>query len=256
MKKLLTYNLFENMDDLHIKRMSEQLLTAIVNKKPIAYIETLISNGADVNYNNSKALDTPFLTAGVVKDINIMDCLLKHGADINGVNKDGETALMLSILHNDFDIFNFLIKKGADVNIITKWSSTAIHYACRFNDTGEYVKPLIDAGSNLDVQDNSGFAAIHYAINNDFDRLIGIKELIKAGANLTLKNNIGKDFIMIINNEFTDTWSWLETYEAQKLILSKAPVLYKSFKWRGIDLDPEIEEEFKYLDSASDLNLI
>jgi len=41
--------------------------------------------------------------------------LLKHGANINGQNNSGDTALHLSALKGSTKMFNFLVKQGADM---------------------------------------------------------------------------------------------------------------------------------------------
>lgn len=48
-------------------------------------------------------------------DVPFARLLLKYGADVNGQNRSGDTALHLAALKGSTKMFNFLLKHGADV---------------------------------------------------------------------------------------------------------------------------------------------
>ena len=52
--------------------------------------------------------------------------IVKSGADVNEVDKIGETALMWAVYNDYVDIVKLLINAGADVNVKNKYEFTAL----------------------------------------------------------------------------------------------------------------------------------
>jgi ankyrin repeat protein len=82
-------------------------------------IDWLLDHGADVNTPNADGL-VPLHVAifAATRDshqkIRIIESLLKHGAAIDPVDKSGRTPLHLAAATYDKDIVDFLLKNGAD----------------------------------------------------------------------------------------------------------------------------------------------
>lgn len=55
--------------------------------------------------------------------------LIKNGADVNTVDKNGRTALMFATIEGRTDIVKELIKNGVDVNAVNEWGTTALAFA-------------------------------------------------------------------------------------------------------------------------------
>uniref|UniRef100_A0A2I2ZYT8 Retinoic acid induced 14 n=1 Tax=Gorilla gorilla gorilla TaxID=9595 RepID=A0A2I2ZYT8_GORGO len=55
--------------------------------------------------------------------------LLDHGADVNSRNKSGRTALMLACEIGSSNVVEALIKKGADLNLVDSLGHNALHYS-------------------------------------------------------------------------------------------------------------------------------
>lgn len=93
----------------------------------------------------------------------------------------------------DFEKAKESIIKGADVNALdtrkSKSGRRPLNWAS-FYGHSEIVKLLIDNGTNINAQNNSGFTAIHHAVeNNQKDIVI---QLIKAKADISIANKNGK----------------------------------------------------------------
>lgn len=67
------------------------------------------------------------------KRIEIMEYLLDLKSDINKQDELGQTALHIAVKNNDFDVINMLIKRGADANIKNRNGLTPLQYMCNKN---------------------------------------------------------------------------------------------------------------------------
>lgn len=83
-------------------------------------IELLLKNGANINSKDSE-LNTPLHHTQYNSDVKVLEILLSQGADINGQNMYGETILVRTCFHvpnhNSAEKVLFLLKSGADINI-------------------------------------------------------------------------------------------------------------------------------------------
>ena len=83
--------------------------------KSVPMIELLLQNHANVE-SKSTTGSTPLNTAAEMCNFGkVTEILLKHGADVNTVNKEGYTPIMHSIRFGHEDQFDMLMKCGADI---------------------------------------------------------------------------------------------------------------------------------------------
>ena len=95
-------------------QLTENTLAGAARTGDIEAIKQHIAEGADVN---ELLFEMPPLTWAVTMgQIETAELLLQHGADINGRNRDGNTALHLAIFLGHAGTAELLIKNGADVN--------------------------------------------------------------------------------------------------------------------------------------------
>ena len=116
--------------------------------------------------------------------------------DVNYVDKDGDYLIHVSVIHihsykKNKDILEYLIKAGANVNAVNSYNSTPLHYASYYN-LSEVAKILIDAGADVDVYERDGdedgypkkFTPLLSAVRDGF--LDTAKTLIAGGANVNV----------------------------------------------------------------------
>lgn len=97
-----------------------------VEKGDLARLDRLVRRGMDINIRNSSG-ESPLLAA---KEIAVVSWLIEHGADLNAVDKDGDTALMKAARNGRIDIAEKLIAAKADLNRkSTAYHRTALMYA-------------------------------------------------------------------------------------------------------------------------------
>jgi ankyrin repeat protein len=184
-------------------------------------IKRLVEKGANVNKPGDYG-ETVLFDVANRGDLDLVQFLLQHGADINHKSRANETALFKARRHPE--IFKFLVENGCDTTCITRYDKVDIMYMlCTFENvelatylldkgldihrTFEYntsyldvaakssnletVKLLLSRGAVVSRTDDWGNTPLHKslfeAINIDV-----VKFLIANGADVNHKNNEGK----------------------------------------------------------------
>ena len=105
--------------------------------------------------------------------------LVKEGADVNRLNSDGDTPLMVAIQRRDLKCAQELIDCGADVNALSSIHYTAMNYASQ-QDSGECLEFLIKTGADVNFSDY--LTPLMTAARDGKDK--NVVTLIKAGAHV------------------------------------------------------------------------
>ena len=93
------------------------LLHDAVRTKKTDAINILLKHGADINAQDNNG-NTPLFTA-IRRSANskVIDILLKHNADVNIANNAGQTPIFIAASRGHINTVEKLIESGADVNI-------------------------------------------------------------------------------------------------------------------------------------------
>jgi ankyrin repeat protein len=103
------------------------LLASKYGRKYVA--EVLISNGADVNAIDNDGNTPLMLVAGYHYHRGIVKLLIDAKVDVNAQNRKGETALMKGAMHGHADVLKLLINANADVDTKANNGITALTMA-------------------------------------------------------------------------------------------------------------------------------
>lgn len=107
-----------------------ELITAIRHQN-VQKVQTLLSEGANVNERDEGPVRTPLMWAAAAGNITIVESLLNHGAAVNAQDDFGKTALMLAIEKGHNQIARLLLAKGAKADVgkpgTTFHSSALLH---------------------------------------------------------------------------------------------------------------------------------
>lgn len=95
-------------------------------------IEWLVERGAEINAISKDRGYSPVMDAVWKSSLDIVDLLIKLGADLNIVSNDGQTALIVATGASNPRICELLVKNGADPNFKDKMGMSSLEYARLF----------------------------------------------------------------------------------------------------------------------------
>ncbi|MCF6776219.1 ankyrin repeat domain-containing protein [Thiotrichales bacterium 19X7-9] len=134
-----------------------------MNEKLIGFIRTgdldevkgLLS-GQSVNFNING--QTPLHLAAMFNQLEIINYLLDHGADINARDRYGNTALFYAVLNGHLSIVEQLLWRGAEANTINQDGDTPLHEA---SEESEYIiiEALLKYGADISIKNAEGHTA-------------------------------------------------------------------------------------------------
>ena len=225
------------------------------NRTPLAYaavlknlglVKLLVANHAKVNAKDSSGY-TP-LHFG---DVETVKFLLENGADPNAVDRNGGT-----ILHYkpEKELIGLLQGKGFNFNARDSYRNTPLHIAVKgaavrctekktpewFSTAGlEDVRALIDAGSDINLQDGEGLTPL--MLGSNYEELVTL--LLRKGVIINAVDSyVGSVLHRIVQSPFPETRSLVRDPHR----MSPPPC--------SLDLDPIKKLEF-FLTHGADPNV-
>ncbi|CAB0044933.1 unnamed protein product [Trichogramma brassicae] len=165
-------------------------------------VETLLRYGADLNLANAQGL-TPirYMCNSNYHDF-LANVLLEISTDkyvtipIDTLDKYGNTALHVALIHNQMKVAEMLIRNGADPHLVNEEGLTPLHIVSkREDDDGSFMREFclicdnFDEPLQLDMEDKLGNTSLHLALQ--YARL-GVKSkaelLVRLGADPNMAN--------------------------------------------------------------------
>jgi ankyrin repeat protein len=138
----------------------------------------------------AKTKASPLLQAVMKGDLAAVQDALRDGEDVNGIDRDGRTALFQAIVDGRFAIAKALIQQGANVNARDRSLETPLHFAAREQQV-ELGQLLLDNGAEINATDSNGNTPLSRAVFSSQGRGEMIKLLLSHSADKNLKNNYG-----------------------------------------------------------------
>ncbi|CDK30182.1 ankyrin repeat domain-containing protein [Candidatus Babela massiliensis] len=133
-------------------------------------IDLLARYKANFNYQLKNG-NTALINSIILGYDDISKMLIDNGADVNIKNKEGNTALMLAIIRNRLDIVKELIFHGADVNARGLENNTALMLAITFERI-PIIYTLIDHGAEINVANDEGLTPREIANQLKLDSIV------------------------------------------------------------------------------------
>ncbi|KAJ6461144.1 ankyrin repeat-containing domain protein [Mycena vitilis] len=204
--------------ETYVREWRSRLLHAAIRDNKIIMVSLLLELGAEPNYSVHGR--TALHSAAFRKEAQFVELLLTSGADSTLLDNYGYTALHQAVMNGFEETTAALVKGGADVNARTDHGlvprsydrgqklingTTPLILTCGFRLRRAVDDPalqiparlaqlLLDAGANATATNESGDAAIHYAVTACDLRLV--KLLLERGVEISvLPDSAGHSFI-------------------------------------------------------------
>ncbi len=173
--------------------------------------------GADPNGRDSGG-DTALHNAASTYNTAVISILLKAGADVNAKNKKGETPLYRAVDRDNPALITALLKAGAGTPALRK-KATFIAAGCAAwntldfmrSATSEKISKCLKIGADPNARDKSGNTTLTNAVLGKNPAVI--TALLKAGADVSAKDKNGKTALQ---------WAVTKQYAAVIDVLLKA----------------------------------
>lgn len=172
-------------------------------------LELLIKEGADVNYVSPKS-ETPLTLAVEKKNEKYARILLSNGAYVNHKNAEGETPLKIASDNRYTDMMKLLLEFKADPEIMhdAKYGEEEIElpllmYEAILGNGAPMVEALIAAGADVNKEDFTGATTLERCLLQNPDLEL-IRILVENGADLEHLYKGGLSPLMIAINEKCD----------------------------------------------------
>ena len=221
LKRLLT----DGENPNHIWNGSSPLLHAARKGRPNEMVEDLIEHGAMVDYMDILTEMTPLTHAAKMGSDKTIVTLVRHGADINHVDRLGDTPLHLAkfnstrriVIESGGDInaknsqgdsplmqairkdnevaFDFFLEAGADLGAEGGNGMTPLMLAVSMGRSG-YMDKLIEHGSDADEIDCFGGTSLFYAARRLDEGACVMIRLLKLGASIDAEDHEGRTAFM------------------------------------------------------------
>src|SRR5262249_17821282 len=119
-----------------------------IERGSLEAIRTLLESGADPDtpINGGAHRISPLMKTRQMEELEIAEYLMDHGANVNAVDEDGNTALQVAVQH--VGLVRMLISRGASVNTRNVRDNTPVGTAA-WAGKAEVVRVLAEAGADL-----------------------------------------------------------------------------------------------------------
>jgi Ankyrin repeats (many copies) len=189
---------------------------AAVKAKNITAVKQLLESGSDVNAKQRGLEMTPLHYAIETGYLEVVECLVDHGADITAKTKTGWSALHLAAYKGNLEIVHYLINQGANSDAQDNKKRTACDLAS--TNGQEQITTFLKHYSLLEkaIRTKPTYDILERVIEGNFVQLA--KSLFQSGiiptkehllfaqkCNSTAVKNLIKEFLKIAKLHFGTT---------------------------------------------------
>lgn len=147
------------------------LMSAIVYHNSLEELKKLFEPVVDKYLSGGKVLSY----ASSHEYLPCLQYLIENGADINGLDLNGSTALHLAATKNSQKSLKYLVEHGADINACDKHGRTPLYNAI----SAKYIAVityLAEHGADLSIKDEWGMTPYDFAKYRGFDDIVKLLE--------------------------------------------------------------------------------
>ncbi len=200
----LTYAIHLGKDD-----MVNELLKYRIDNTNIINIETSFIPRDDLYFNEIRAEFTGYvylynaspLQYAIFKgNTNIINTLLRFGADINRKDSLGNNALMYAASYGSAEVIDTLLNYSSNsYRVVDIYGDTPLHNAAALGNTNTLTALMNRTPININSQNIDGNTPLHLAVKNHNTNTY--RFLLLKGADYTIKNYDGKTASDLLYND-------------------------------------------------------
>ncbi|KAI4871427.1 hypothetical protein NFI96_013053 [Prochilodus magdalenae] len=146
----------------------------------------------DINQPNKHGTP-PLLIAAGCGNVQIIDVLMRKGAEIQALDKSGANAIYYASRHGHVETLKFLHEKKCPLDIQDKSGETALHVAARYGNV-DVVQYLCSIHANPDLTDREHETPLHCAAWHGYSAVARV--LCEAGCNVNAQNREGESSLL------------------------------------------------------------
>lgn len=160
----------------------------------LCVVEDLLKEGMDPDQSHPESKRTALINAAYEGHLEIVELLIKAGANVNMQESWGNTALACAAISGYEEIVKKLIAAHAYLDTPGFQDNTALSYAAEL-ETNNITKMLVEAGADINFPsgyNNPLFVAARHG------RLETVKYLISKGANVNIADESGNPLLVCL----------------------------------------------------------
>ena len=202
--------LIDNSNRAYVKE--NDILNLSIRKDDKEIVRKLVNKGK-VNTTDKHGW-TPLHVALQYRHTEIVEILLKAGAQADVQTPVGQTPLHVALEHCDVTSARLLLRYGNYKDSADKSGMTALHLAAR-NGYKDIVLSLVDQGSDVNAQDKSGKTPLHRAAEQGKTEMVSL--LAQRGSDVTLTDKKGNTALQLAEKKpFPDTVEALRKFVSKE----------------------------------------
>lgn len=179
-------------------------LIEAVSKEDVGKIQQLLHRGADVNFQEDTGGWTPLHNAVQCGRKDIVELLLRHGADPHQRKRNGATPFIIAGIMGNVELLQLFLSKGADVNECDSNGFTAFMEAAGHGKV-EALRFLYESGATVNLHRDTkedqrrlkkgGATALMDAAENGHTEVLRLL-LDEMGAEVNARDNMGRNALI------------------------------------------------------------
>lgn len=194
LRQLITYRRKENIDINELCTDRYTPLHRAIAIGNLNLVQLIIEHGANVNLESAgpcglSPLNILSMFYSKTKDAyDIYELLLKKGAYCNEPDRCGQSAFHVALMSQPLKIIQLFLEYGADMKTVNGYGYTALHHAAK-NPHTDVVEFVLSLGFDIECQDKYGTSALDAAASEGTPG--ACKLLLSRGAMVNVKNKSG-----------------------------------------------------------------
>jgi ankyrin repeat protein len=186
-------------DDFELSRAADQ--------GDIERVKSLLESGADVNSwsNLGSHSNTPLMYAVYMGHYEVAKILIEAGADVNAAHSTDHTVLYHALESPELqaEVIQLLVDAGVNIDYTPLF--WVIQYQCDNIEAPEIMTILIDAGADVNEQDQNGVTVLIAAACRGSNQLVDILLRLGAEVNATMEASGRTALACAVMNEQIET---------------------------------------------------